>query len=81
MFGRLILISEPIHTSQGDDVDEHHGAQTAVGFWQVPVLTPPPRSPGRRVLPQCLSALAGKCVWALIVAIKILASKTAYFII
>lgn len=52
-----------------------------MGFWQVPVLTPPPRSPGRRVLPQCLSALAGKCVWALIVAIKILASKTAYFII
>lgn len=47
---------------------------------QKPALTPPPRSGPPRAA-QCLSTLAGKCVWALIVAIKILASKTAYFII
>lgn len=27
--------TEPVHTSQGRDVDERRAAQTAVGFWQI----------------------------------------------
>lgn len=45
--------TKPVRTSQGRALDEHRGAQTAVGFWQIPgemlTLSAVPRY-GQRVI-------------------------------